>query len=45
MILEKPNIFGIPWKALSVIKGWVNISTVIMKSTSNADPDHEKHYC
>lgn len=44
MILEKPNILGIPWKKLSVIKGWVNISTVTINSPSDAYSDHEKHY-
>ena len=44
MILEKPNILGIPWKTLSVIKSWANISSVAIMFTSDAHSDHEKHY-
>ena len=44
MILEKPNILGIPWKTLSVIKSLANISSVAIMSTSDAHSDHEKHY-
>lgn len=43
MILEKPNILGIPWKTLSVIKRWANISCVTIMATSDAHSDHEKH--
>ena len=43
MLLEKPNILGIPWKTLSVIKRWANISCVTIMATSDAHSDHEKH--
>ena len=44
MILEKPNILGISWKTLSVIKTLANIFSKAIMSTSDAHSNHEKHY-